>query len=111
MRDNRTVFEKVLRVASTFSEVEAMDREDLARLTFEERISAVETLRRVWFGEDRPESRLERVLVVADLHERPLRARRGTPLAGTGAELGNERIHELRHLTRRRRSIYLGTDS
>jgi len=35
-------------------------------MTFEERISGVERLRRIWFGEDRAESRLDRVLECAD---------------------------------------------
>ena len=44
-----------------------MDREDVAKVSFEERISGVERLMRVWFGEDRAQSRLERVLASADL--------------------------------------------
>jgi hypothetical protein len=56
------VIERVVRVAASFREAEKMDREDLAVMTFEERISAVERLRRERFGEDRAESRLDRVL-------------------------------------------------
>ena len=49
------------------------DRDDLARLTFEERVSAVAELRRKWFGEDRIRSRLVRVLASADLAPRSVR--------------------------------------
>jgi hypothetical protein len=60
------VIERVVRIAGSFREAERMDRDDLAAMSFEERISAVERLRRERFGEDRAESRLERVLVSAD---------------------------------------------
>jgi hypothetical protein len=70
--------ERVFRVAKSFREAEEMDRRDIAALSFEERISAVEALRRQHFGEDRPESRLERVLVCADRPSRALRPRRKT---------------------------------
>jgi hypothetical protein len=66
------VIERIVRVAKSFDEAREMDREDVAALSFEERISGVERLRREWFGEDRAESRLDRVLVSAD---RPSRAR------------------------------------
>jgi hypothetical protein len=36
-------------------------------MTFEQRISEVERLRRIWFGEDRAQSRLDRVLECEDL--------------------------------------------
>jgi pimeloyl-ACP methyl ester carboxylesterase len=61
------VIERILRTASSFRELEEYDRRDLARLSLEERISAVEKLRRIWFGEDPAKSRLERVLVASDL--------------------------------------------
>jgi hypothetical protein len=70
------VIERIVRVAGSFEEAEALDREDVAAMSFEERISGVERLRRVWFGEDRAESRLERVLERADLPARPLPPRR-----------------------------------
>src|ERR1700690_2796806 len=73
---NQAVIERIVRVASSFREAERMDHADLAALTFEERISAVERLRRERFGEDRAESRLDRVLVSADRPSRALRARR-----------------------------------
>ncbi len=68
--------ERIIRVASSFEEAEAADREDLARLSFEERISEVAELRRIWFGESQVRSRLVRVLESADLASRPLRAGR-----------------------------------
>ena len=46
------VIERVFRVARSFREAEEMDRRDLAALSFEERISGVERLRRERFGED-----------------------------------------------------------
>jgi hypothetical protein len=61
------VIERIVRVASSFEEADELDRQDVAAMSFEERISGVERLRRVWFGEDRAESRLERVLECADL--------------------------------------------
>jgi hypothetical protein len=57
--------ERVLRSARGHNEVEACDRTDLERLTFEERINAVEQLREVWFGENRgdlDELRLDDIL-------------------------------------------------
>jgi hypothetical protein len=71
------VIERIVRVANSFEEAAEMDRGDIAALSFEERISGVERLRRVWFGEDRAESRLERVLVCADLPSRSLPPDRG----------------------------------
>jgi hypothetical protein len=61
------VIERLVRVANSFEEADEIDRQDVAAMSFEERISGVERLRRVWFGEDRAESRLERVLERADL--------------------------------------------
>ncbi len=49
------VIERILRVAKSFDEARAMDQEDVAALSFEERISGVERLRREWFGEARGE--------------------------------------------------------
>jgi hypothetical protein len=66
MRDTAHVIERVIRVANTFEEAEAFDREDIVALSLEERISGVERLRKVWFGEDSSQSRLDRVLVCAD---------------------------------------------
>ena len=40
-----------MRLAENFQEVEELDRQDMSRLTLEERVSAVEQLRRTWFGE------------------------------------------------------------
>ena len=57
------MLERVLRVAHGWREAEELDRDDLGRLSVEERISAVAELRRAWFGEDRLRSRLVRVLV------------------------------------------------
>jgi len=44
--------ERILRSALGHNEAEACDRADLKRLTFEERINAVEQLRQVWFGDE-----------------------------------------------------------
>src|ERR1017187_4924454 len=49
-KDDR-VIERILRAAHSFEEVEEFDRQDMARLSLEERVSAVEQLRRTWFGE------------------------------------------------------------
>ncbi len=57
--------ERIIRFARTHEEAELCDREDLERLTFEERINAVEQLRKVWFGEDRALPRLDRALTSA----------------------------------------------
>jgi len=73
--DDVHVIEKVVRTAASFEEAHRLDQEDVAALSFEERISGVERLRREWFGEDCPESRLERVLVCADRPMSALRAR------------------------------------
>src|SRR5258708_21506439 len=72
---NRSVIERVIRVAGNFRGAERMDRADLAAMSFEERISAVERVRRERFGEDRAESRLDRVLVSADRPTSEVRAR------------------------------------
>jgi len=72
------MIERVVRIASSFAEADRMDREDLAALTLEERISGVERLRREWFGEGRAQPRLERVLAVADLPSRAVRAGGGS---------------------------------
>jgi hypothetical protein len=61
------MIERILRTADSFAEAAELDRLDVARMSFEERISGVERLRRIWFGEDCAESRLDRVLVCADL--------------------------------------------
>ena len=50
------MIEHVLRTASSFAEAAELDRQDVARMTFEQRISEVERLRRIWFGEDRAEA-------------------------------------------------------
>jgi hypothetical protein len=78
------MIERIVRVASSFDEARSMDEDDIARLSFEERISAVERLRRIWFGEDRAESRLERVLEVIDLAPRPVRPHRRPRGGGHG---------------------------
>jgi hypothetical protein len=62
------MIERFLRTANGFAEASELDRDDVAAMTFEERISEVERLRRIWFGEDRAESRLDRVLECVDLH-------------------------------------------
>lgn len=66
----------MIRRANTFSEADAFDLEDVARLTFSERLAALADLRRVWFGEDRDRSRLVRVLTTTDLASRKVRAHR-----------------------------------
>jgi hypothetical protein len=50
--------ERVVHAACSFREAEEIDRSDIAAMSFEERISAVEHLRRQRSGEDRAESRL-----------------------------------------------------
>jgi hypothetical protein len=60
----------MIRKANTFAEADAFDLEDVARLTFSERLAALADLRRVWFGEDRDRSRLVRVLTTTDLASR-----------------------------------------
>jgi hypothetical protein len=64
------VVERILRAAHSFEEVEEFDRQDMARLSLEERVSAVEQLRRTWFGEARAQSRLDRILVATNLEAR-----------------------------------------
>jgi hypothetical protein len=71
------VIERVVRVANSFREAERMDRDDLATMSLEERISMVERLRRDRFGEGRAESGLDRVLVSADRPTSEVRARGG----------------------------------
>jgi hypothetical protein len=71
-----SLMDRTLRSADSHEEVAEMDRADLSLLTFEERISAVEHLRRVWFGEDRTQPRLSRILTVTTLASRKVRARR-----------------------------------
>jgi hypothetical protein len=66
------VIERIIRMASSFEEAAEIDRQDVESMSIEERISGVERLRRVWFIEDRAESRLSRVLVSADLPTRPV---------------------------------------
>src|SRR5690242_19474453 len=44
--------QRTIRIAASFDEAARLDREDVAALSFEERISGVERLRRAWFGED-----------------------------------------------------------
>jgi hypothetical protein len=51
--------------------------QDMARLSLEARVSAVEHLRRTWFGEAPTQSRLDRILVATNLEARSLRAGRG----------------------------------
>lgn len=53
--------DRTLRSADSHEEAAELDQTDLSRLTFEERINAVDQLRKVWFGEDRAQPRLERV--------------------------------------------------
>jgi hypothetical protein len=71
------MIERIIRVADSFEEAAELDRQDVASMSFEERISGVERLRRSWFGEDRAESRLERVLVCADPPPRAVSVDRG----------------------------------
>ncbi len=71
--------ERAFRVAKSFREAAEIDRRDVAALSLEERISLVEAIRRKHFGERGAESRLERVLVCADLPSRALRAGQGSP--------------------------------
>jgi endonuclease/exonuclease/phosphatase family metal-dependent hydrolase len=72
---NQQVIERILRAAQSFEEVEKLDRQDMARLSLEERVSAVEQMRRTWFGEAPTQSRLDRILVATDLEARSLRSR------------------------------------
>jgi hypothetical protein len=88
-RYNRSVIERMIRVANSFREAERMDRVDIAAMSLEERISAVERLRRERFGEDRAESRLDRVLVSADRPTSQARARGRT--RGREALIANKR--------------------
>jgi hypothetical protein len=67
------MIERVIRIAHTFEEAEAFDREDIVAMSMEERISGVERLRKVWLGEDPSQSRLERILVCADRPSSALR--------------------------------------
>ncbi len=83
------VIERILRVAHSFEEVEEFDRQDMARLSLEERVSAVEQLRRIWFGEAKAQSRLDRILVATNLEARSLRAG-GGPRGGTVAARWSE---------------------
>ncbi|MCC6556275.1 MAG: hypothetical protein IT372_25220 [Polyangiaceae bacterium] len=89
------VIERIIRTAQSFEEADEIDRQDVAAMSFEERISGVERLRRIWFGEDRAESRLDRVLECADLPSRPAppdrRARGGGPRRAT-ADGGSGRV-------------------
>jgi hypothetical protein len=95
-RNTRSVIERVLRVAKNFAEAQDADRHDIAAMSFEERISAVERLRRERFGEDRSQSRLDRVLVCADLPSREVRARRWSrPRRTRGAEADRGSAKEL----------------
>jgi hypothetical protein len=87
--DTATVIERVLRTATGFTEAAELDRQDIARMTFEERISEVEKLRRIWFGEDRAESRLDRVLECADLvDDTTMAGREGGGTAGLAKVCG-----------------------
>jgi hypothetical protein len=68
--------DRILRTVRSHREAEVCDRDDLQRLSIEERISAVEQLRRVWFGEAQAESRVERVLSTTSLEARKASSRR-----------------------------------
>jgi hypothetical protein len=50
------VIERILRATHSFEGVEEFDRQDMARLSLDERVSAVEQLRRTWpyLGKRRP---------------------------------------------------------
>jgi hypothetical protein len=50
------LMERILRSARGHENAEAFDRADLDRLSFEERINAVEQLRKAWFGENRAQA-------------------------------------------------------
>ena len=86
------VIERIVRVAENFREAEGMDRADLAEMSLEQRISAVERLRRERFGEDRAESRLERALVGADRPKGEVRARGADTRWPATASLGSPKI-------------------
>ena len=80
------MMKRILRIAGGFEEAAEIDRRDVAAMSFEERISGVERLRRVWVGEDRAESRLERVLVCVDRPASSLRdGRRSRVTASPGS--------------------------
>jgi four helix bundle protein len=51
------VIKRILRIANSFEEAARFDREDVAALSFEQRISAVELLRRERFGAPQPRAR------------------------------------------------------
>jgi hypothetical protein len=69
------VIERIIRTANSFEEAAELDRDDVAAMSLEERISGVERLRRIWLLENRAESRLDRVLERADLPSRPAATR------------------------------------
>ena len=75
--------ERILRSVRGHQEAEACDRADLELMTFEERINAVEQLRKVWFGENRAQRRLERLLTVTTLASRKVSARRRSRGSGS----------------------------
>ena len=95
------VVERILRAAHSFEEVEEFDRQDMARLSLEERVSAVEQLRRTWFGEAPTQSRLDRILVATNLEARSLRA-------GGGPRGGGPRRTKTDGGARRLRRPHLG---
>jgi hypothetical protein len=101
------MMKRILRIAGGFEEAAEIDRRDVAAMSFEERISGVERLRRVWVGEDRAESRLDRVLVCADRPTSAVRPRRRLREAlidfGFGAA-----VPEAEELARPDRIIMLG---
>ena len=76
--NTRLVIARIVRVAESFEEAARLDHDDVAALSFEQRISGVERLRREWFGENRAESRLDRVLVSADRPSRAVPVDRGS---------------------------------
>lgn len=73
---SRVSVERVVRTVP-LEKNDALDREDIARTTAEERLSAVERLRQEWFGDFAPERRLERVLACTDLRGNPVPLDRG----------------------------------
>ena len=64
------MIKRVVRLAGSFEEADAMDRSDYAAMTMAERFAMVEEIRAQAFAlYGRPQRRLERVVVVADLGE------------------------------------------
>jgi hypothetical protein len=93
--------EKLLR-RTTLAEIDRYDRDDLARLSVEERLASVERLREEVFGRADLHARLERVLVGTDLATHALSSDRGTRRAGRLKDLADLESLEKTRPRRRR---------